>query len=378
MPQKQSTVAGLVGGADRLRQILAQRQMAEIEAQNEQYKRQMEAEKMALEGRRVAATELGAQTAADVARQPKAPTISTITGLVNAEGQPITQGRGPNGEVVWTADAYVKPETPPKAEKLDPAEKFFAAFASTRGKTVDTLTDKEWAQANTQWHATERAPQQGTGGTATADAGTIALARDAALDPAILDGLTKADYGKVMRVMAENGEIKTSAQQAARQQASEALTALREVAAMPGLKAAIGMSSMANEWMVGTPQHDAHLKINELRARLVLPRMGIMKGVLSNSDIELLKQSTTALQQAMSEQGFLAEMKKLEGVLERAARGSAQQQNGAPPSPQGGSGRASGAGASTGKFVVKAPDGTSHPFDTQAQADAARARWGVR
>jgi hypothetical protein len=44
--------------------------------------------------------------------------------------------------------------------------------------------------------------------------------------------------------------------------------------------------------------------------------MGIMKGVLSDSDMKVITQASTALNRGMSESAFKKELEKVKGVLQ--------------------------------------------------------------
>ncbi len=108
--------------------------------------------------------------------------------------------------------------------------------------------------------------------------------------------------------------------------------------------------------------------------------MQFMRGLGAMSDREgkTLTESATALDRSMTEDSFNAELAKIEKTLldAKARTGGQGVHNSAAPT---GTGRASGAGvAGSGSFSVTDPDGGVHQFATQAQADAAKKRWGIK
>lgn len=104
-------------------------------------------------------------------------------------------------------------------------------------------------------------------------------------------------------------------------------TALRD---SPGFSGAFGVvSSRMPTLRQGTA--DAEVLLNSLRSLLTLENTGKLKGVLSNADMELLRQASTTLAAQMSEPAAKAELNRLITVIGKVAAGGSP----APaPTPQ--------------------------------------------
>jgi hypothetical protein len=161
-----------------------------------------------------------------------------------------------------------------------------------------------------------------------------ALASQASENPTILDGLDARTRSAVMGMIAADGTLRTSAQATAQKQVAEALSALEDLRKTPGRAGAVGMPSLAGLTrlipgsggsMPGSAERGYEAKLNELRAKLTLPRMEMMKGVLSDADMKVLRDSAGSLDPSVGEAMFNRELDKIEGVLRsRAGQQAAQ------------------------------------------------------
>jgi hypothetical protein len=168
-----------------------------------------------------------------------------------------------------------------------------------------------------------------------------ALAAQAAENPELLDGMSPTDRTKVMALIAGNGQLTTTAQAAARKQAADALAAIEDLRKTPGQAGAVGMpNSLAGiprllgyDAAPGSQERGYAAKLAELRAKLTMPRMGMIKGVLSDADMKMLRESASALDANTGEDFFNRELNNVEAVLRRAVAG---QQAGSQPAAAGG------------------------------------------
>jgi hypothetical protein len=128
-------------------------------------------------------------------------------------------------------------------------------------------------------------------------------------------------------MIAGNGQLKSTAQVTAQKQVAEALAALEDLRKTPGQAGAVGMpDSLASlprllgyEAAPGSEERGYAAKLAELRAKLTLPRMEMMKGVLSDADMKVLRESAGALDPATGEAFFNKELDKVERVLRSRA-----------------------------------------------------------
>lgn len=100
---------------------------------------------------------------------------------------------------------------------------------------------------------------------------------------------------------------------------------------------------------------DAEVLRESLMSLLTLENMGKMKGVLSDRDMQVLRQASTTLSGQMSEAGARAELDRLANVMAKVTGGGSQQET---PSP--------------GTVQVKAPDGQIYTFPNATAAKAFR------
>lgn len=66
----------------------------------------------------------------------------------------------------------------------------------------------------------------------------------------------------------------------------------------------------------------ADSKIKQLTGLLTLDNMGIMKGVLSDADIKIIKEASTSLKRTLSEKDFRAELQKIKDISDRVIAGN--------------------------------------------------------
>jgi hypothetical protein len=97
--------------------------------------------------------------------------------------------------------------------------------------------------------------------------------------------------------------------------AQNLISIVDELLADPALPHAVGpISSRIPTLRGGTSDFEA--KVAQLKANLTIENMGIMKGVLSDSDMKVIASVATALDTKMSEQGFRRELKKIKGQMQ--------------------------------------------------------------
>ncbi|RPJ55914.1 MAG: hypothetical protein EHM12_11135 [Dehalococcoidia bacterium] len=95
----------------------------------------------------------------------------------------------------------------------------------------------------------------------------------------------------------------------------------------PGFTGAVGLKSAGSGFgliknpIAGTPEADFVAQFDGLKNLLTLDNLGLMKGVLSNTDIEILKSAATTLSTSNSEQGF---SKELDRIMQKAYAGLAK------------------------------------------------------
>lgn len=108
---------------------------------------------------------------------------------------------------------------------------------------------------------------------------------------------------------------KQQEQTKAKETAGKALQIVSTLQSSPAINAAVGPISSRIPTVRGSTA-DFEAQFNSLKSLLTLENMGIMKGVLSDSDMKVLQQASTALNLGMSQQGFKQELEKVKGVLE--------------------------------------------------------------
>lgn len=130
-------------------------------------------------------------------------------------------------------------------------------------------------------------------------------------------------------VAQQNAEIaKQQEQENARKTATKALDLVKSLETSSGKNTAIGAKGftggLLGGWVVpGTAAADFVSQFDSLKSLLTLENMGIMKGVLSDSDMKVIQQASTALNRNMSETEFNKELKKVKDVLEGKVGSSA-------------------------------------------------------
>jgi hypothetical protein len=167
-----------------------------------------------------------------------------------------------------------------------------------------------------------------------------ALAAQASENPTILDGLDARARTAVMGMIASDGTLRTSAQSTAQKQVAEALAALEDLRKTRGQGGAVGMpDSLASlprllgyQSAPGSNERGYEAKLAELRAKLTLPRMEMMKGVLSDADMKVLRDSAGSLDPSVGEEMFNRELDNVERVL-RIRAGAAPTPGGASAAP---------------------------------------------
>lgn len=121
----------------------------------------------------------------------------------------------------------------------------------------------------------------------------------------------------------QNAEIaKQTEQIKARDTASKALTIIKNLGLKDdntwenkGLNSAVGPISSKLPTISGQTA-DFESQFNSLKSLLTLENMGVMKGVLSDSDMKVIQQASTALNLGMSQSGFKKELENVKNILQ--------------------------------------------------------------
>lgn len=88
----------------------------------------------------------------------------------------------------------------------------------------------------------------------------------------------------------------------------------------PGLSTAVGVKGLfggiLGGWVIpGTEASNFVADLDSLKAMLTIENMGIMKGVLSDSDMKIIKDASTNLNRGMSETKFKKELERIKNIL---------------------------------------------------------------
>ena len=145
------------------------------------------------------------------------------------------------------------------------------------------------------------------------------LAKAAEINPAILEGLTPTVLTKVKAEMARRG-IGIVVSPEKKQKMQDVVSIAQGLLQDKNLGAAVGpISKRFPTLRGGTANFEAG--VTRLKSLLTLDNLGIMKGVLSDTDIKILSSAATALDFGMSEQGF---RKELQRIIDKIKIGTAE------------------------------------------------------
>ena len=141
-----------------------------------------------------------------------------------------------------------------------------------------------------------------------------------------LSGQIKGDIEKFFPNGWEQG-AGTIVDNKAQDTASKALALVDTLENSPGLKTAVGVKGMTGGflggWTVpGTDAADFVTRFDSLKSLLTLENMGLMKGVLSDSDMKVIQQASASLNRSMTESEFKKELTKIKGILQSKLGGS--------------------------------------------------------
>jgi len=142
-----------------------------------------------------------------------------------------------------------------------------------------------------------------------------------------MGGQIKTDIEKFFPNGWESGAATVSTDPKAQETATKALSLVDTLEKSPGLKTAVGVKGMTGGflggWTVpGTDAADFVTRFDSLKSLLTLENMGLMKGVLSDSDMKVIQQASAALNRSMTEKEFKSELSKIKGVLQSKLGGS--------------------------------------------------------
>jgi hypothetical protein len=164
----------------------------------------------------------------------------------------------------------------------------------------------------------------GSGGGAPAG-GSSSLVDTVMANPAMYHTLTPTTREKIAPALAARGFTqfeKSSKPNDSVNEAAETAAEVRRIAKTlrehPGLPGVFGtISSRLPTFRQSTA--DAEVLLESLQGLLTLDNMGKMKGVLSDSDMKILRQASTTLSAKMSEAAAKTELLRLETVLNKVA-----------------------------------------------------------
>ncbi len=104
---------------------------------------------------------------------------------------------------------------------------------------------------------------------------------------------------------------------------ANALKALDKVALLENhkaLKTSVGVKGLTGGllggWVIpGTKSADFNAQLDALKSMLTIENLGIMKGVLSDADIKILREAATSINKNMSEKDFKDELARIKTIL---------------------------------------------------------------
>jgi hypothetical protein len=96
--------------------------------------------------------------------------------------------------------------------------------------------------------------------------------------------------------------------------AVDTLKLINEILDNPSLGAATGVTSLAV--IPGTGAYDVTKQVESLKSQQTLDNMGLMKGVLSDSDIKILTSAATSLDVGMKKEDFVNELERIKTKIE--------------------------------------------------------------
>jgi hypothetical protein len=137
-------------------------------------------------------------------------------------------------------------------------------------------------------------------------------------------------YGNIqpsapLTVAQQQAQIEAQAdQQKAQKNATNALEKVALLENHPALKTSVGVKGVTGGllggWvMPGTKAADFNAQLDSLKSMLTIENLGIMKGVLSDADIKILREAATSINKNMSEADFNAELARIKTILNSKA-----------------------------------------------------------
>jgi hypothetical protein len=122
--------------------------------------------------------------------------------------------------------------------------------------------------------------------------------------------------------------LSTNSPQAKVDKANKLLADIADLKGTKGMEDSVGFKGASSLWgflknpIAGSPAADYLSKLNSIVGQLTLENMGVMKGVLSDSDMKIISQASTALNKDMSEPEFKKELAKIEAVMQKVVQNS--------------------------------------------------------
>jgi len=122
--------------------------------------------------------------------------------------------------------------------------------------------------------------------------------------------------------------LSTNSPQAKVDKANRLLADINDLKNTKGMEQAVGFKGASSLFgflknpIAGSPAADYLSKLNSIVGQLTLENMGVMKGVLSDSDMKIIAQASTALNKDMSEPEFKKELAKIEAVMQKVVQSS--------------------------------------------------------
>jgi hypothetical protein len=155
-----------------------------------------------------------------------------------------------------------------------------------------------------------------------------AMARE---DRFALFGMGAEEKGKSRQLQRELTEKKISGKSGdpvvAEERANDILSAIEELENHPGLPGAVGLKGASSlyglrkEPVAGTKEGDFAAQYDNLKSLMTMGNIGLMKGVLSDSDMKILASAASPLTRNMSNSAFRKELVKIKAkALEAKAK----------------------------------------------------------
>lgn len=127
-------------------------------------------------------------------------------------------------------------------------------------------------------------------------------------------GMKQKAAEELANKMAAEGRLPGMTDPKAEEKKTTLLSAIQKLKNSKGLSAAVGAKGITN-FLPGTQAANFNAQFKNLQSLLTLDNLGILKGAISDKDMEVLKSAATALDPSMSEKEFKATLEEMEKKL---------------------------------------------------------------